>query len=44
MPDAEKAKRLFETHYEELGACYAEFFPDLKEFALRTLGQGPKIE
>ena len=39
MPPAEQAKRLFEAHYDDLQACYAEFFPELKEFALRTLEQ-----
>lgn len=39
MPPAEAAKRLFEAHYEELERCYAEFFPEVKDFALRTLGQ-----
>lgn len=38
MPDAGAAKRLFEAHYEDLAACYVEFFPELKDFALRTLG------
>ncbi|HEY4111520.1 ACP phosphodiesterase [Puia sp.] len=39
MPGAEAAKRLFEAHYADLEACYLEFFPELKDFALRTLGQ-----
>ena len=39
MPPVERAKQLFEAHYEELEACYAEFFPELKDFALRTLEQ-----
>ena len=37
MPPAESAKQLFETHYNDLEACYVEFFPELKDFALRTL-------
>jgi acyl carrier protein phosphodiesterase len=37
MPQAEAAGRLFEAHYEDLEGCYAEFFPEVKEFALRTL-------
>jgi acyl carrier protein phosphodiesterase len=37
MPPAEPAKQLFETYYNELEACYVEFFPELKDFALRTL-------
>jgi acyl carrier protein phosphodiesterase len=40
MPDTEEAKRLFERHYHELEACYAEFFPQLKDFALGVLEQG----
>jgi acyl carrier protein phosphodiesterase len=39
MPAAAAAKWLFEAHYEELQGCYAEFFPELKDFALRTLEQ-----
>lgn len=39
MPPAEAAKRLFDTHYEVLEGCYMEFFPELKDFALRTLVQ-----
>jgi acyl carrier protein phosphodiesterase len=39
MPGTEDAKRLFEAHYSELEACYAKFFPELKDFALRTLGE-----
>jgi acyl carrier protein phosphodiesterase len=39
MPGPEDAKRLFEAHYTPLEACYAEFFPELKDFALRTLEQ-----
>ncbi|HEX9514306.1 MAG TPA: ACP phosphodiesterase [Puia sp.] len=39
MSDPEKACRLFETHYKELEACYALFFPALKDFAFATLGQ-----
>jgi acyl carrier protein phosphodiesterase len=37
MPGAEQAKGLFEAHYTELEACYLDFFPALKDFALRTL-------
>ena len=37
MPPAEGAKRLFDAHYEELESCYVEFFPEVKDFALRTL-------
>jgi len=39
MPPAETAKRLFEAHYEQLESCYLEFFPEVKDFALRTLEQ-----
>ena len=39
MPPVDAAKRLFEAHYEDLEGCYAEFFPEVKDFALRTLGQ-----
>lgn len=37
MPDPGQACRLFEAHYTELGDCYRAFFPELKDFALRTL-------
>jgi acyl carrier protein phosphodiesterase len=37
MPDPGQACRLFEAHYAELGDCYQAFFPELKDFALRTL-------
>jgi acyl carrier protein phosphodiesterase len=37
MPGPEQACRLFETHYQELEACYQEFFPLLKDFAFQTL-------
>jgi len=37
MPDPAPACRLFETHYTELGDCYREFFPLLKEFTFVTL-------
>lgn len=37
MGDASRAIQLFETGYEELATCYATFFPELKDFALRTL-------
>lgn len=41
MGSAEAAGRLFETHYTQLQACYREFFPELQDFALRTLQQLP---
>ncbi|HUB59054.1 MAG TPA: ACP phosphodiesterase [Puia sp.] len=37
MPDPEQACRLFELHYTTLGDCYRLFFPELKDFALKTL-------
>ena len=37
MPDPEAACRIFEAHYEELAACYAAFFPALKDFAFTSL-------
>jgi acyl carrier protein phosphodiesterase len=37
MPDPGQACRLFERNYTELGACFRAFFPELKDFALRTL-------
>src|SRR5258708_19487017 len=39
MPPADAAKRPFEAHFNDLEACYVEFFPELKDFALRTLEQ-----
>ncbi|HWK02313.1 MAG TPA: ACP phosphodiesterase [Puia sp.] len=39
MGDPGKACELFETHYKELEACYALFFPALKDFAFATLEQ-----
>ena len=39
MGSPQRACELFETHYKELEACYALFFPALKEFALATLKQ-----
>ena len=37
MGDADRACRLFDANYAELQDCYAQFFPSLKDFALRTL-------
>jgi acyl carrier protein phosphodiesterase len=37
MPDPAPACRLFEEQYNELEACYRDFFPLLKEFAFITL-------
>jgi acyl carrier protein phosphodiesterase len=39
MPDPAQACRLFELHYTRLGDCFRIFFPELKDFALRTLHQ-----
>jgi acyl carrier protein phosphodiesterase len=37
MPGSERACRLFEVHYQGIKECYTSFFPELKEFASRTL-------
>jgi acyl carrier protein phosphodiesterase len=37
MPGTQAANTIFEEHYAELEACYRNFFPALKEFALETL-------
>jgi acyl carrier protein phosphodiesterase len=37
MPAPEQACRLFELYYQEIKECYTSFFPELKEFASRTL-------
>jgi acyl carrier protein phosphodiesterase len=37
MPDAAAACRIFEENYNELSACYREFFPALRAFAFTTL-------
>lgn len=37
MPGPDQAKLLFEEHYTDLEACYLDFFPELKDFALRNL-------
>ncbi len=44
MKDATAACRLFEENYGELGDCYREFFPSLKEFAFATLERLPGEE
>lgn len=46
MKDAGEAQHLTAGHHDELQALYAQFFPSLKEFALRTLEklqQNPEI-
>ena len=37
MPDSAAACRIFEDRYKELGDCYREFFPALRDFARGTL-------
>lgn len=37
MGGAERARGIFDENYAELESCYVEFFPALKDFALRTL-------
>ena len=39
MPGPEAAYEVFETHYSDLQACYAHFFPFLKAFAFAALIQ-----
>ncbi len=39
MAPPEMACQIFEDHYQELEACYALFFPALKDFAFTTLQQ-----
>jgi acyl carrier protein phosphodiesterase len=41
MPAPEQACELFVTHYRDLEACYREFFPSLRDFAVRTLEDRP---
>jgi len=41
MPGPEQACALFELHYGELEACYRDFFPAVKDFALSYLRQLP---
>ena len=41
MPPPEQACELFEAHYRELEACYQEFFPLLRDFAVRTMEDLP---
>lgn len=40
MGDARRAGQLFEMHYTDLGVCYRDFFPFVKEFARRILEEG----
>jgi len=41
MASPARAGELFETHYQELGACYQSFFPAVKDFAFTFLRQLP---
>jgi acyl carrier protein phosphodiesterase len=37
MPPPDRACQLFDLHYQYIRECYTALFPELKEFALRTL-------
>src|SRR5687768_18295843 len=37
ISDSTKAIELFNLHYEEIGECYREFFPDVKQMAKQRL-------
>ena len=41
MPPPRQACELFETHFTDLEACYREFFPLLRDFAVRTMEDRP---
>jgi acyl carrier protein phosphodiesterase len=41
MPPPKQACELFEAHFTDLEACYREFFPLLRDFAVRTLEDQP---
>jgi acyl carrier protein phosphodiesterase len=41
MPPPEQACQLFETHFADLEACYREFFPSLRDFAVRAMEDRP---
>jgi len=41
MPPPREACELFETHFTDLEACYREFFPLLRDFAVRTMEDRP---
>jgi acyl carrier protein phosphodiesterase len=41
MPPPRQACELFEVHYGDLEDCYREFFPSLRDFAVRTLEDRP---
>jgi acyl carrier protein phosphodiesterase len=41
MPPPQQAYELFEAHFADLEACYREFFPSLRDFAVRTMEDQP---
>jgi acyl carrier protein phosphodiesterase len=41
MPPPQQACELFEKHFADLEACYREFFPSLRDFAVRTMEDQP---
>jgi len=41
MPPPLQACELFEAHFTDLEACYREFFPSLRDFAVRTMEDRP---
>jgi acyl carrier protein phosphodiesterase len=41
MPPPRQACELFETHFTDLEVCYREFFPLLRDFAVRTMEDRP---
>jgi acyl carrier protein phosphodiesterase len=41
MPPPQQACELFEAHFTDLEACYQEFFPSLRDFAVRTMEDQP---
>src|SRR5580698_9922970 len=41
MPAPQQACELFEKHFADLEACYREFFPSLRDFAVRTMEDQP---
>jgi acyl carrier protein phosphodiesterase len=41
MAPPQQACELFEAHFTDLEACYREFFPSLRDFAVRTMEDQP---
>ena len=41
MPPPQQACELFEVHFTDLETCYREFFPSLRDFAVRTMEDRP---